>query len=53
MLKLLVIFLFLFIGAVTSGAEDGSRAGNTRGYDVDVLLDTFGYGADDIDVDVA
>jgi len=51
MMKLLVLFVFLFISAAASGAEDGSRAGNTRGYDVDVLVDTFGYGADDIDVD--
>ncbi len=51
MMKLLVLFLVLFISVASSGAEGGSRAGNTRGYDVDVLVDTFGYGADDIDVD--
>ena len=28
------------------------RAGNTRGYETDILLDTFAYGAADIDADI-
>jgi hypothetical protein len=51
MMKLLVLFVFLFISVAAAGEEKGSRAGNTRGYEVDVLVDTFGYGADDIDAD--
>jgi hypothetical protein len=51
MMKLLVLFVFLFISVAASAEEEGSRAGNTRGYEVDVLADTFGYGADDIDAD--
>lgn len=35
-------------------AADGkqARSGNTRAYEVDILIDTFGYGAGDIDVDM-
>jgi len=49
---LTVVFscLLISIPAVADGKQ--TRPGNTRGYEVDILTDTFGYGADDIDADV-
>jgi hypothetical protein len=53
----LAIILAILLSASCPGvlvAEEGQqpRVGNPRAFEIDVLLDTFGYGAGDIDVDL-
>jgi len=47
---ILLFTLCLSVSPIPGAAQ--SRAGNTRGYDVDVLADTFAYTAADIDADI-
>jgi hypothetical protein len=49
---LTVVFSCLLISIPVVADGKQTRPGNTRGYAVDILTDTFGYGADDIDADV-
>ena len=42
--------LLISVPVVADGKQ--TRPGNTRGYEVDILIDTFGYGAGDIDVEI-
>jgi len=50
------IFLFLLFSLLTlpalAGDAEQPRAGNPRGYETDILLDTFGFSQDDIDVEI-
>lgn len=47
----LLLTLLLFAYQSPAGAADKPRAGNPRGYETDILADTFGYGPGDIDAD--
>lgn len=49
-LSILLICLLISVPVVAGGEQ--ARPGNTRGYEVDILTDTFGYGAGDIDADI-
>lgn len=49
-LPIILSLMYLSVSPVSEAAQP--RAGNTRGYEVDVLLDTFDYSAADIDVDI-
>lgn len=49
-LAVLLGCLLISVPVMADGKQ--TRPGNTRGYEVDVLTDTFGYGADDIDADM-
>jgi hypothetical protein len=48
------MFTLLLLPAVPALAGDAaqSRAGNPRGYETDILLDTFGFSQSDIDVEI-
>ena len=50
------IFLFLLFSLLTlpalAGDAEQPRTGNPRGYETDILLDTFGFSQDDIDVEI-
>ena len=52
----LIIFLFLLFSLLTlpalAGDAEQPRAGNPRGYETDILLDTFGFSQDDIDAEI-
>ena len=52
MLRFLVLTLTLCLSTLLTADQAQSRAGNTRGYEVDILLDTFAYAAEDIDADL-
>jgi len=52
MMRLAVLLGCLICSALIVADEEKTRSGNTRGYEVDILTDTFGYGAGDIDVDI-
>ncbi len=49
---LTVLFACLLISIPFMADGKQTRPGNSRAYQVDILTDTFGYGADDIDVDI-
>jgi hypothetical protein len=46
---LLLLILFSMGCAPAAAAESESRPGNSRGYETDILVDTFGMGQSDID----
>ena len=50
------IFLFLLFSLLTlpalAGDAEQPRPGNSRGYETDILLDTFGFSQDDIDAEI-
>jgi hypothetical protein len=52
MMRLTLLLGCLIISIPVVAGEEQTRPGNTRGYEIDILTDTFGYGADDIDADV-
>jgi len=52
MMRLTVLLTSLLISVLVVADGKQPQPGNSRGYAVDVLTDTFGYGADDIDVDI-
>ncbi len=52
MMRLTLLLTSLFISVLVVADGKQPRPGNSRSYAVDVLTDTFGYGADDIDVDI-
>ncbi len=52
MMRLTLLLTCLFISVLVVADGKQPRPGNSRSYAVDVLTDTFGYGADDIDVDI-
>ena len=52
MMRLTVLLGCLLISVPVVAGGEQTRPGNTRGYEVDILTDTFGYGADDIDADI-
>ena len=50
------IFLFMLFSLLTlpalAGDAEQPRTGNPRGYETDILLDTFGFSQDDIDAEI-
>ena len=52
MMRLTLLLTSLFISVLVVADGKQPRPGNSRSYAVDILTDTFGYGADDIDVDI-
>lgn len=52
MMRLTLLLTSLLISVLVVADGKQPRPGNSRSYAVDVLTDTFGYGADDIDVDI-
>ena len=52
MMRLTLLLTSLLISVLVVADGKQPHPGNSRGYAVDVLTDTFGYGADDIDVDI-
>lgn len=46
-----IIFCLFALSALADGSPT-ARSGNPRGYETDILLDTFGFSQDDIDADV-
>jgi hypothetical protein len=51
-MKLMTLLFGLYLSFLPLYGAAQPRAGNTRGYEVDVLLDTFAYTAADIDADI-
>jgi hypothetical protein len=49
---MIVLLTALYLVTLPSAEADKPRAGNSRAYEVDVLLDTFAYSAADIDADI-
>ena len=45
------VFIAACIFSMSIPAQESPATGNSRNYEVDILLDTFAYGADDIDAD--
>jgi len=52
MLRICILSFALCFSALQAADEARPRAGNSRAYEVDILLDTFSYGAADIDADI-
>ncbi len=52
MLRLIGLLSCLLFSFPLVSEETQPRPGNTRGYEIDILTDTFGYGADDIDAEI-
>jgi hypothetical protein len=52
MKKLTVILFLLFLSHLPATAGAQARDGNSRGYETDILQDTFAFSAKDIDVDI-
>lgn len=52
MSRLIVLPICLLFSIPVIADEKPSRPGNTRGYEIDILTDTFGFGADDIDAEI-
>jgi hypothetical protein len=52
MLRWIVLLSCLLISILVLAEGKPSRPGNTRGYEIDILTDTFGYGANDIDAEI-
>ncbi len=50
--RLAVLFCCLLISVPVTADGNSTRRGNTRGYEVDILMDTFQYGAGDIDAEL-
>jgi hypothetical protein len=51
-MRLIILLSVLYLGTLPVAEAAEPRAGNSRGYEVDVLLDTFAYSAADIDADL-
>lgn len=52
MMRPTVLLSWLLISLPVTADGEQTRPGNSRGYEVDVLTDTFGIGAEDIDADM-
>jgi len=53
MRRLIAFFLLAFLCLPTFAENESSaRTGNPRGYETDILLETFGFGQQDIDADL-
>jgi hypothetical protein len=52
LMRWVLLLVFLSSAGVVAAGEREQRAGNPRGYETDILLDTFGFGAQDIDADI-
>jgi len=52
MMRPTILLSCLLISLPVMADGKPTRPGNPRGYEVDVLTDTFGFGAEDIDVDM-
>lgn len=52
-MKRLLLAGFLLLAPLAGVCAESQRPGNPRGYETDILLETFGFGAEDIDLDIA
>ncbi len=52
MVRMIVLLCAVYLSTWQAAEAAQSRAGNSRSYQVDVLQDTFAYGAADIDADI-
>lgn len=51
MRRLLILTVLLSVSLAVFADEETKRAGNIRAYETDILVDTFGFGPEDIDAD--
>lgn len=52
MLRTCILSFTICFSTLLAADQAQPRAGNTRGYETDILLDTFAYGPADIDADI-
>jgi hypothetical protein len=52
MMKIIAFLFSILLCAMAFTANAQTREGNSRGYENDILLDTFAFSAEDVDVDI-